>query len=121
MDKYQAQQTYWAGFGLKAYNELTVPEEERDKYPYLTYQLVEGTIDGPVTASASLYYKGTSWAPVLQKAEAMSPEINKQIKITGGYMKVRRPAAHFAQQASDPDPMVRRILLTVEIEFLTGR
>lgn len=119
MNKYEAQQKYWSGFGIPAYNELTVPEQMRDKYPYLTYQKVNGSLDGPLTASASLYYRSTSWKEIDDKITEMEPSINDEIKIEGGYMKVRKPAANFAQQMSDPDPLVRRYLITVEVEFLT--
>ena len=127
MNKYQAQHNYWSGFGIPAYNELTVPENIPDgkggmvplEPPYLTYQAVEGSLDGPVTASAALYYRSTSWSAITNKVTEMAPQINKQIKIDGGYLKIRKPAANFAQQASDPDPAIRRINLMVEVEFLT--
>lgn len=119
MNKYEAQQDYWSSFGIPAYNELTVPEEERDHYPYITYQKVNGSLDGPVTASANIYYRSTSWKAIDEKITEMEPLINRQIKIDGGFMKVRKPSANFAQEMSDPDPAVRRYKLAVEVEFLT--
>lgn len=119
MNKYEAQQAYWSRFGIPAYNELTVPETERDRYPYITYQKVNGSLDGQVTASANIYYRSTSWREIDEKITEMEPLINHQIEIEGGYLKVRKPEANFAQQMSDPDPAVRRYTLTVEVEFLT--
>lgn len=119
MNKYEAQQKYWSKFGIPAYNELTVPEEERDHYPYITYQKVNGSLGGQITQSANLYYRSTSWREIDRKITEMEPRVNDEIKIDGGYMKVRKPDANFAQQMSDTDPAVRRYTLTVEVEFLT--
>lgn len=116
---YEAQQAYWSKFGIPAYNELTVPEELRGRYPYLTYQAVEGSLDGQLTASAALYYRSMSWEGITNKVTEMKPLINDMVPVQGGYMKVRKPAAHFAQQGTDPDPAVRKMVLTVEVEFLT--
>lgn len=119
MDKWQAQDTYWNSFGLPAYNELTVREDA--VMPYITYQAVTGSLTGVMTVSGNLYYRGNSWAPIMQKATAMEPLIDREIKIDGGYVKFRKPVANFAQPMSDAnDKQVRRILLTVEVEFLSA-
>ena len=120
MNKYEAQHSYWSKFGLTAYNELTIPESQRGNYPYLTYQTVNGSLDGRMTASASVYYRSTSWKEITDKITEMTPKINDEVKVDGGRMLVRKPAQNFAQQMSDPDPAVRRMVLTVEVEFLTG-
>ena len=119
-NKYEAQQAYWSKFGIPAYNELTVPEELRGRYPYLTYQAVDGSLDGQLTASAALYYRSMSWEGITNKVTEMKPLINDLVPVQGGYMKVRKPAANFAQQGNDPDPAVRKMVLTVEVEFLTN-
>lgn len=118
MDKFQAQQSYWSSFGYKAYNELTVPEDA--KLPYLTYQLVDGSLDGALTASGSLFMRGTSWSPICKAVDDMEKLVDRQIPIKGGAMKVRKPIANFAQPLNDPsDTMIRRMVLSVEIEFIT--
>lgn len=119
MDKWQAQESYWASFGYPAYNELTVREDAQ--MPYITYQLVNGVLDGICTASGSLYMRGTSWAKICQAVTAMEKLADRQIPIDGGVMKVRKPIANFAQPLNEPsDSKVRRMVLTVEIEFITG-
>lgn len=119
MNKYEAQQAYWSRFGIPAYNELTVPETERDHYPYITYEKVNGSLGGQITASASIFYRSMSWRDIDKKITEMEPLVNHQIKIDGGYMKVRKPEANFAQQMSDADQAVRRYKLTVEVEFIS--
>lgn len=123
MDKWKAQDTYWNSFGMQAYNELTVPESAKqiiDQGGYLlTYQAVSGSLNGPMTVSASLYHRSNSWASIMQRTTEMERIIDRQIPIDGGAVKFRKPVTNFAQPMSDAtDPQVRRILLTVEVEFL---
>ena len=119
MNKWQAQQAYWSSFGLPAYDEKTVPEDA--KMPYITYQKVTGKLDGILNASGSVYYRGTSWGAICEKVTAMEKIGDRQIPIEGGVMKVRVPVQNFAQPMDEPsDKKVRRMVLTVEIEFITG-
>lgn len=119
LDKWSAQKVYWSSFGLPAYHELTVPDDA--KLPYLTYQAVNGQLDGRMTVSANLYYKGTSWATIMQEVNQMEKAIDRQVFIEGGIMKVRKPVSNFAQPLGDSgDTKIRRMLLTVEIEFLSA-
>ena len=120
LNKFTAQKVYWSSFGFPAYQELTVPEDKRDQYPYITYQTASGSLGGVVNVSASIYYKGTSWAKAMEDVLEMERTIDRQIFIDGGIMKVRKPVSNFAQPMNEAgDKNVRRILLTVEIEFLS--
>lgn len=123
MDKWQAQQAFWEGFGLPAYDENTVPDEAKE--PYITYQAIDGNLDAQTQVSASLWYHSNSWAAISQKASEIAKAINDMptaVKIDGGYMKIRlSDGTPFAQRMNEPDDrQVRRILMTVEIEFLTA-
>ncbi|MBR0340682.1 MAG: hypothetical protein IJH64_00240 [Oscillospiraceae bacterium] len=118
MDKFKAQQSFWSGFGLTAYDENTVPDDAT--YPYLTYQAVLGSLEGEMTVSANLWYRGHSWEEVSKKALEIEKSINQVKRIDGGYIKVRKPDANFAQRLrEESDDLVRRILLTVNLEFLS--
>lgn len=118
MDKWQAQQAFWESFGLTAYDENTVPDDA--VMPYITYQAVVGSLDGVMVVSASLWYRGNSWAAISQKATEMESSVNQQIKIDGGYLKIRKPISNFAQRMDEPnDRLVRRMRLQLEMEFLT--
>ena len=119
LDKWSAQKVYWSSFGFPAYEELTVPENAQ--MPYITYQAVNGQLGGIMNASASLYYQGKSWTAIMQEVGQMEKAIDRQVFIEEGIMKVRKPLSHFAQPMSDPsDDKIRRMLLTVEIEFLSA-
>lgn len=118
MDKFQAQQSFWSSFGLTAYDENTVPDDA--EYPYLTYQAVVGSLEGEMTVSANLWYRSHSWEEISKKALQIEKSINQVKRIDGGYIKVRKPDSNFAQRLrEESDELVRRILLTVNIEFLS--
>lgn len=117
LDKFSAQKVYWSSFGMPAYQELTVPEDVQ--FPYIAYQTANGSLDGVINVSASVYYKGTSWAQIMKDVLQMEKAIDRQVFIEGGCMKVRKPITNFAQPMGDEDEKIRRMLLTVEIEFLS--
>lgn len=119
MDKWQALDTYWNGYGMQAYNELTVPDNAA--MPYITYQAAVGSLDGPMRLSGSLYWRGNSWAWGMQKATAMLKAMDREIKVDGGYVKFRLPQGFQAQPQTEPsDEQVRRIIFQVDVEFLTN-
>lgn len=118
MDKWQAQQFYWESFGLPAYDANTVPDDA--VMPYITYEAASGSLDGIIPITASLWYRSNRWDQISKKQSEMSKTMNRQIKIDGGYMKVRKPETNEAQRMDEPnDRLVRRMLLNVEIEFLS--
>ena len=123
-DKWQAQQTFWSGFGLTAYDENTVPGDA--VMPYITYEAVAGNLGAKTQVSASLYYRSNSWAEISQKAEqiakAIYDDLRPAIPIVGGYMMVRLPngTMHSDRMDEPTDRDVRRIRFTVELEFLTA-
>ena len=124
MNKWQAQQEFWSGFGLPAYDELTVPDDAQ--MPYLTYQAVSGNLDAQSIVTANLWYRSNSWAEISQKADAIASAIyndpRSAIPIDDGYMKVRLPdgTMHSDRMDEPNDKQVRRIRFTVELEFLTA-
>lgn len=119
MDKFASLKTYWSGFGLPAYEESTVPETA--KMPYITYEVTIGSLNGIIPLSASIWYRGNSWAPVMQMVTQMEKMIDRQIPIDGGYLKIRKNENNFAQPMSDPnDNQIRRIWMNVEAEFLSN-
>ena len=119
LDKFSVQQVYWSAFGIPAYDELTVPEDA--KMPYLTYQKANGSLGGVMNVSASVYYKGTSWNAIIQEVNHIEKFVDKQVFFDGGILKVRKPISHFAQPMDEPsDKKIRRMVLTVEMEFLSA-
>lgn len=118
MDKWQAQDALWNSFGWSAYDETVVPDDA--VLPYITYEAVSGSIGGTMSVSASLWDRSHRWDVISKKANDIEKDINQEIKIDGGYLKVRKPESNFATRREDPDELIRHIVLTVEMEFITN-
>ena len=121
MDKAQALQYFWSGFGLDAYDEQTVPKGAQ--MPYITYSVSTGAIGDILYPTASIWYRDTSWKDVTKKAEQVAEAIGYgfvAIPIDGGYLRIVK-GSPFSQRMSDPsDAMIRRIVLNIQAEFLTA-
>lgn len=124
MDKWQAQDAFWNGFGVPAFDELTALDAEDPVYPRLTYQAMNGKMGQQMTISASLWYREKTWKNVSQKADEIQAAITNGaiVKVDGGYFWFKMPAeTPFAQRiAPNEDNEVKRILLTLEAEALTN-
>lgn len=120
MDKSQALNTFWNSFGIPAYDEYTVPDGT--SMPYITYDTAVDAVGTDIPMTASIWYRDSSWESISKKADEISQRISYSfyiIAIDGGYMVVKRNNV-FAQRMDDPsDDGVRRIMLSVLIEFLT--
>ena len=120
MDAEQAIHSFWSSFGLTAYDENTVPDNA--DLPRITYSLSKAYFDEPVMLSASLWYKSTSWAEILQKVGQIGYTIGlggKVLITDDGYIWLKR-GVPFAQRMSDEDDSIRRIYLNIEVEYFTS-
>ena len=123
MDRDQAIHQFWSGFGLKAYDENTVPDNAiaLNSGHYLTYAVVISIFDRPSISSISLWYKDTSWAAISQKAQQISDALGEGgslVAYDGGALWIKR-GQPYAQRMSDEDDTIRRIYINVEYEFLS--
>ena len=123
----QAIHMFWSSFGLTAYDENSVPDNA--KLPYITYSVNVGDIiSGPVTMQASLWYRSMSWKEITEKSE----EIRNHLGIGGvmiehddGAIWIKRGNT-FAQRSaagsseSEQDSSTRRVVLTVDIDFINN-
>lgn len=126
MDNYRAIQTFWESFGVDAYDEQTVfTSGSAPAYPHITYEAFSGQWEAQKTMSASLWAKSTSWAWLKQRAEEIRKAIGSGITmpVDGGIIWFRISNTPFAQviASGSTDDLVKRILLTIEVEFLTTR
>ena len=124
MNKSQAIHNFWSGFGLKAYDETTVPNKEfTPEFPYITYRVVMDDLDSPIVLTASLWDRSTSWKTISDKVEEISEAITKMnppaIEIDNGRLYITK-GSPFAQRMRDPDDSIRRIYINLQAEFLTA-
>lgn len=119
MDKIQTLAAFWNGFGLPAYDETDVPDDAT--LPYITYEVSSDSFGTQLMQSASLWYRSSSWADITQKEEQIAEFITRggrTLKYDDGVMWIQK-ASPWAQRMADPsDEMIRRIVLSVLVEFL---
>jgi hypothetical protein len=125
MTKEQALHQFWSGFGLKAYDEMTVPTgDDAPALPYITYEVITDNIGHPVTCTASIWYRSSTWTEITQIKDQIAETIgygHKMIKIDGGYMYLTRGTPFAQRMADDSDDMIRRIYVQLDCEYLTAQ
>ena len=126
MNKTQALNSFWNGFGLKAYDENSVPDKAlkdlMDKgIPYITYEVTTDSFDHEVPAVASLWYRSSTWADVTEKEMQIADFITRggrMIAYDGGAMWIQK-GTPWSQRMGDPsDDMIKRIVLNLRIEYM---
>ena len=124
MTKSQAIFTFWSGFGYPVYDETTVPiGDEAPEFPYITFnyssrEFGDGT---PLTLTASFWDRSSSWAKCEQIADTVGAVVStmRPIQCDNGYVWIRQ-GSPFAQRMGDPnDDMIRRMLFTLDVKFIT--
>lgn len=131
MDNWQALQSFWSGFGWPAYDEQTVfPEGYMPAYPHITYQSADGDFGRTAYLVAHLWDKdedpySVNWMKIKQKASEIKKYIGIggcKINVDGGQIWIKIPESMtFAEPiGADPDdPTLKRILLNIEVDFLS--
>lgn len=129
MNKMQTLHSFWSSFGLKAYDETSVPKSIDDEHgnkvelkpPYITYDVASDSFGSTLFLNASLWYRGSSWSDITAKEQQISDFITRggrMLAYDGGAMWIRK-GNPWAQRMSEPsDDMIRRIVLSIIVEFL---
>lgn len=120
MDKYEAQYSFWASFGVPAYEVSSVPDAKELTFPYITYQAVNSGFDENAVINASIWTRSTSWTQADALANAIQDELKnggKVVPYTGGIIWIT-PEVPFVQNMGDPeDDRIRRKVLMVQLHF----
>ena len=121
MTKAAAIYQFWNSFGLKAYEENTVPDDAT--FPYITYQLVTDSFDREIPLSASLWYRSESWTAINAKTEEISQKIGRGGKIIpcdGGAIWLKRGQPFAQNMGDESDNLIKRKYLNITAEFMTA-
>ena len=121
MTKAAAIYQFWNSFGLKAYEENTVPDDAT--FPYITYQLVTDSFDREIPLTASLWYRSESWTGINAKAEEISQKISRGGKIIpcdGGAIWLKRGQPFSQNMGDESDNLIKRKYLNITAEFMTA-
>lgn len=119
MDKEQALHQFWSSFGVIAYDENTVPEDA--ELPRITYSVTVDSFRATVPLTASIWARSTSWKSVTDIMHSVAQRLSgggQTIHFDNGLMWIRK-GIPFAQRMSDPDDSIRRILLNIEVEYIS--
>lgn len=132
MNKQQAYNSFWNGFGVLAFEENSVPTDDiieemiksgiaTSKYPYITYQVLIDDIGNSVFPTASIYDRSTSWerADLLSNMISAYIENMNTIRLDNGRMFITKGRPFAQHQLEDADNNIRRIILNLGIEFFT--
>lgn len=118
MDKQQALYQFWNSFDISAYDESSVPDNA--ELPYITYNVVTGSIGDITIMSASVWYRTNSWTYLDAMANRISSYIGYggiTLEIDSGLVWIKR-SSPFAQRMAD-DGEVKRMLLQISVEYIT--
>ena len=121
MTKAAAIYQFWNSFGLKAYEENTVPDDA--VFPYITYQLVTDSFDREIPLTASLWYRSESWTAINAKTEEISQKISRGGKIIScddGAIWLKRGQPFSQNMGDESDNLIKRKYLNITAEFMTA-
>lgn len=119
MDKEQALQKFWEQFDVPAYDSSTVPEDA--ELPRITYEVITDNFGAQNVLTASIWDRSRSWGSVtsiLHKVEQSLGYGGQTLKYENGLLWVKR-GVPFAQRMNDPDDSIRRIVINIEVEYLS--
>lgn len=119
MNKVQALTSFWNGFGLKAYDETSVPDTA--VLPYITFEVGTSDFDHDVALTGSLWYRDTSWAAITAKEMEIANYLGRGGLVKtydGGAFWIRRGTPWAQRMGDSTDDSVRRIVMNIEIEFI---
>lgn len=119
MNKEQTLHAFWSGFGLKAYDENSVPDEA--KLPYITYEASVDSFGYGVALTANLWYRSSSWVDITAKEQQISDFITRggrMIAYDGGAMWIQKASPWAQRLEESSDAGIRRIVLNIMIEYM---
>lgn len=123
-DYAQALHQFWSSFEWPAYDSTTVPGKDSnpgDKR--ITYNVVQDEFLSDVSMAVSLWDRSYSWEDISKKSDEIYDAIGLggvMLTYDDGHIWIRR-GHPFAQRMSDTDDAIRRIYLSIEAEYITGR
>lgn len=129
MTKEQALYNFWNSFGIQALEENSIPtdEEEKPKFPYITYQVVIDSFDNQVQLTASLWDRDKNGYSALLENSKKVEEISKAIgrggvflDCDGGKIWIKRGTPFAQNMGDDTDNLIKRKYLNITAEFLTA-
>ena len=128
MDKAQAIHAFWSSFSWPALDEQSaydenVLEEMEIGDRYITYEVLTASFGEPVSLTASLWCRSTSWEEISKKADEIADYIGlggRLLKTDSGAIWIKQGTPFAQRMAVQEDSFLRRIYLNIAAEFLTA-
>lgn len=123
MDKDIVIHRFWAGFGVPAYDENSVPDEQRNVFPRITYDIVQGDTFDQVAMSGSVWDRSTSWDGVYDVFNQINDSLSNGgviLPCDGGGLWIKKASPWAQRMGDESDDSVRRIFMNISVEFITN-
>lgn len=122
MDAQQTMQNFWSGFGVPAYDENSVPDDQYKVFPHITYDVVIGDTMDETAMSASIWTRSSQWISAIQLYDAVNDALNNGgviLPCDGGGLWIKK-GSPWAQRLGDAsDGSVKRIFMNITVEFIS--
>ena len=128
MDKAQALHSFWSSFSWDAIDEQSAydtgtMEDLSITDRYISYEVLTGSLGNPLMLTASLWHRSTSWETITKKADEIAAYIGyggRVLPVDGGYIWIKLGQPFAQRMAAETNYDLRRIVLTIEVDFLTA-
>lgn len=121
MDKYQALQSFFSSFGLKAYNEVGMPTgENAPKLPYITYEVQVSDWETRVSTTFSVWYREATWKNIYAKSEEIRRKLKSMctVKYDNGCICVTAGSPMINYMGDVADDKIKRAVFNIEMCFI---
>ena len=112
---------FFSGFGIPAYPSNAVPDDTT--FPWLTYDVATGFFgDGDIPITVNLWYHTESEADPNRKAAEIAEAVGFNgalITCDTGAIWIKRSAPFCQNLADENDPLIKRRLINLALEYLT--
>lgn len=121
----QALYQFWAGFGIPAFEENSVPSGElAPEFPYATYSVSQAGFGVPVLLNGSIYTRSSSWEQGNAYANNAFERLKnggEMLSFDGGVLWLKRGTPFVQMMGDDSDELIKRIYFNIMAEALSAR
>lgn len=120
MDKYEALDKFYNSFGIKAYEENSVPDKA--VMPYITYEVITAAFDAEnVGLSCQIFFKEKSLRHIDELTEKLAQELSggKKLRCDNGYIVLYRGEPFAQNMRTSDDKSVKCKYVTIMADYVT--
>lgn len=114
-DREQALYRFWAGFGIPAYEENSVPADAA--YPYITYSV---SVGDRVSLTANIFYRSSSLLEINSKTAEIESTLGRSgitARYNNGALWIQKGSPFYVTVPAEESD-IKHKLLNIEAEFI---